>query len=398
MKVLCVVPSYWPAFKYGGPTVSVHGLNKALMKKGINVTVYTTNVGLDDKVFVNQEVEVDGVKVTYFEFVKLLEFIGRTGWQFSWQMTKAIKRNLKTFDLVYLPAVWNYPTAATAYYCRQYKKPYIIAPRGTLSPYTIAKNAWKKRPYYFLIAKRDIKGAALIHYTTEDEAEKTHSFLNLKNKMVVVPNGIDISEFDKLPERERLKKRYPFLKNKRVILFLGRIHWIKGLDILVKAYSKLASEKKDIHLLIAGPDEKGYEKKVRKWLKQEGIMEQTTLTGMLKGEEKLEAFAGSDLSIFPSYSESFGMAAIEAMACGVPVIISDQVGIYKEVLEADAGMAVTCDSVSLAQAIEKLLDNLALRRQMGENGHQLVQERFTLDKVADQMIEAYEKIAFSASL
>ena len=172
MKLLCIVPSYWPAFKYGGPIASNHNLNRTLVKKSIDVTVYTTNVGLVGKVPVNEEVDVDGVKVFYFEYVRLFEFIGATGWQFSLQLTNALKKNLKDFDLVYLPAIWNYPTAITSYYCRQYNKPYIIAPRGVLYPYTIKKKSWKKWPYYHFIAKRDLKDATAIHYTTEDEAEK----------------------------------------------------------------------------------------------------------------------------------------------------------------------------------------------------------------------------------
>ncbi len=89
MKLLCVIPSYWPAFQYGGPIVAVHGLNKTLVKKGINVTVYTTNVGLGGKVPINQEIDVDGIKVTYFSFTKFFEFLGTTGWQFSLRMTNA---------------------------------------------------------------------------------------------------------------------------------------------------------------------------------------------------------------------------------------------------------------------------------------------------------------------
>ena len=147
MKLLCVVPSYWPAFKYGGPISSVHGLNKTLVEKGVDVTVYTTNVGLERKVAVNQEVNVAGVKVFYFAFTKLFELFGRTGWQFSRQMTKALKRELKIFDLVYIVAIWNYPTAAAAYYCRRYRKPYLIALRGGLNPYAMGNNAWKKRIY-----------------------------------------------------------------------------------------------------------------------------------------------------------------------------------------------------------------------------------------------------------
>ena len=271
MKILCVVPSYWPAFRYGGPIASVHGLNKALVKKGIDVTVYTTNVGLDGKVPVNQEVNVDGVKVFYFAFTRFFEFLGATGWQFSLPMARALKKNLKDFDIVYIVAIWNYPIAAAAYYSRKYKKPYIIAPRGALYSYTVNKKSWKKWPYYHLIAKRDLKSAVAIHYTTDDEAEKCHSSLGLKNKAIVIPNGIDVSGLrdkdyglggnpdevakDTLHKArglgiKSLRERYPILKNKKVILFLGRVHWIKGMDILVRAFSMIAKERDDVHLLI----------------------------------------------------------------------------------------------------------------------------------------------------
>ena len=257
MKLLCVTPSYWPAFQYGGPIASNHNLNRALVKKGIDVTVYTTNVGLREKVSINQEVDVDGVKVTYFTFIKFFEFLGTTGWQFSWSITKAFKKNLKKFDIIYIPAIWNYPAAIAGYYCRRYNKPYIIAPKGVLYPYTIKKKAWKKWPYYKIIVKRNIQKATFIHYTAEDEAEKCHLRLDLKNKEIIVPNGINLSEFTILPDRERIVEHYPILKDKKIILFLGRINWKKGLDILVKAYSRLAKERSDIHLLIVGSDEGG---------------------------------------------------------------------------------------------------------------------------------------------
>ena len=124
MNILCVIPAYWPAFKFGGPIFSVHGLNKALVKKGANVSVYTSNVGLDDNTPVNEEVDVDGVKVTYFASSKFFDFLGATGWQFSLPLTQALKRNLQSFDIVYIVALWNYPIAAAAYYCRKYGRFY----------------------------------------------------------------------------------------------------------------------------------------------------------------------------------------------------------------------------------------------------------------------------------
>lgn len=392
MKLLCVSPSYRPAFQYGGPIASIHALNKALVKRGVGVTVYATNAGLDGKVPVNQEVDVDGVKVTYFGFVNFLEFIGRTGWQFSWQITNALKKTLKAFDLIHINAVWNYPAAVTAYYCRKYKKPYIIAPRGTLYPYTIGRNAWKKWPYYKLVAKRDLKGAAAIHYTTEDELEKCHSFLGLNNTAIIIPNGIDLSEFNVLPEKGKLRGRYPFLKAKKVVLFLGRIHWKKGLDLLAKAYGRLARERRDVHLLIVGSDEGGYEKKVRGWLEDESVLDQVTFTGMLNGKEKIEAFAGSDIFVLPSYSENFGMAVIEAMACRLPVVISNQVGVYRELQRAEAGLIVRLDSADLYSALIRLLDNGKEALEIGKQGRKLVEEQFAIEKVADRMIEAFKRV------
>lgn len=392
MKLLCVSPEYWPAFQSGGPVTSVHGLSKALVKLGVDVTVYTTNCFLDGRVIINKEVNVDQVKVVYFSFVKYLEFLGEPGWQFSLQMTKTLRSDLKRFDLVHIHAVWNYPMAVAAHYCRLYDKPYIISPRGTLYPYTIGKKAWKKLPYYYLITKRGIKYAKVVHYTTYDEMEKCHSFLGLKNKAITVHNGIDMSEYSNLPDRESLIERYPILKGKKVILFLGRIHWIKGLDILSKAYGRLARERKDVHLLIVGPNEGGYEKKVKGWLNEEGVLEHVSFTGMLRDKAKLEVLAGSDLFVLPSYSESFGMAVVEAMACRLPVIISNRVGIYSEVAESKAGLVIEADAGQLTEAMTHLLDNPDICKEMGENGMKLVSEQFALDKVAERMVDVYESI------
>jgi len=393
MKLLCVTPSYWPAFRYGGPIASNHNLNRALVKKGIDVTVYTTNVGLDKKISLNQEVNVNGVKVTYFNFIKFFEFLGTTGWQFSLELTHALKRNLNSVDIVYLPAVWNYPTTVAVYYCRKYRKPYIVALKGVLYPYTKNKNAWKKWPYYKLFAEKNIKNATAIHYTSEDEAIRCHSlFLGLKNQAIIIPNGIELSEFNNLPARDNLRKRYPILKDKKIILFLGRINWIKGLDILVKAYSRLVKERDDVHLLIVGSDEKGYGEKVRSWLKNEGVLERVTFAGMLSGREKLEAFAGSDVFVLPSYSENFGMAVVEAMACNLPVIISDKVGIYEEVEKAKAGFIIHTDENELYSAMVKILDNKQESLEMGRRGRKLVEEHFASEKVADKMIKVFEGI------
>ncbi len=392
MKLLVVNPYYWPAFQRGGPAISLHYLNRALVKRGVDVTVYTTNVDLNGKTLVNQEVDIDGVKVAYFSFGNLFYFIAALGWQFSRQLTRALKQNIKSFDLVYIATVWSYPAAIAAYYCRKYKKPYIITPRGMLYPETFAKKAWKKWPYYRLILKQIIEGASAIHYTSEDEAEKTRAFMKLNNPAIIIPNGIELSEFSDLPDSDKLKIRYPHLKSKKIILFLGRLNWKKGLDILVKAYAMLIKERADVHLLIAGGDEKGYAKKVKRWINKYGMHYQVTFTGMLTGKDKMEAYAGSDIFVLPSYSENFAMTVAEAMACGLPVVISNKVGIYREIERNNAGVIINTRPEDLYRAMKSLLENPALRKELALNGKKMAEECYDIDKVAGNMITAYQEI------
>ncbi len=392
MKLLCVIPNYWPAFQYGGTVAAMHCLNRALAKKGIQISVYTTDVGLEGKVAVNQEQDLEGVKVTYFSFTKLFGFTGTAGWQFSRRMARALKNNLQAFDAVFIVDIWNYPAAIAAHYSRTYKKPYILIPSGMLYPYAFSKKIWKKWPYYYLVVKRDLKHAALIQYTTEDEEKKTHPFLALKNKAVVIPNGIGLSEFSNLPGRKMLQDSYPYLKDKKIILFVGRLRWIKGLDILLKAYVLLAKERPDVHLLIAGNDVSGYGKKLRRWVKQAGMDYRVTFTGILNNQEKSTVYAGSDIFVLPSYSENFGMVAVEAMACGLPVIISNKVGIYKEVEQNKAGVVIDTNAPDLYRAIKILLENHGLREEIKVNAGKLVRENYDIDKVAGKMIRIYEEM------
>jgi len=393
MKILCVIPSYFPAFQYGGPIISVHNLNKALVKKGVEVTVYTTNVGLKGKVLTNQEINLDGVKVFYFDFFKIFEFLGPTGWQFSLLMTRALKKNIPDFDLIYFSAIWNYPTAIAAHYCRKYSKPYIISPRGVFYPYTFNKKIWKKWLYYQLIAKRDLEKASAIHYTAIDEFRQGHPFLGIKNnKTFIVPNGLDLSEFNNLPPRENLKNKYLTLKDKKVILFLSRLNWGKGLDILAKAYGIIAKHKNDVHLLIVGDGQESFKERVKKWFRDEGVLDRVVFAGMLTGREKLEAFSGSDIFVLPSHSENFGMAIVEAMACGLPVVITNTIGIHQEITEAKAGLVVPCDVSKLSEAITHLLNDKNLAQDLGRNGQVLAGEQFNFHKTTDKMIEAYKAV------
>jgi glycosyltransferase involved in cell wall biosynthesis len=383
MNVLHIIPSYLPFEKYGGPIYSTHLLCKYLFKKGINVTVFTTARNFEkEKMF-------DNIKVKYFKYY------GYEHYNFSPALFKKLSKEIKNYDLIHITAVWNFPVFIGAYLSRKSKIPYIISPIGTLDPHVVKNKSYiVKKLYYNLISKRDLKKASLIHYTTEYEKHKTEKYFKIKNKGVVIPRGIEFEEFEK-ENKNLIFEKIPYLKNKKYILFLSRINWKKGLDILIPAFHKISKDFKDIYLVITGPDNEGYGKKVRKWVKDYELEKRVIFTGPLYGEEKISILKNSEIFVLSSYSENFGMAVVEAMACGIPVLISDRVGIYKEVKRYNAGIITQTNEESVYKGIKTFLENRSLAQKISGNAKRLVKDYYDINKVAEKMIKIYEKVISS---
>ena len=171
-----------------------------------------------------------------------------------------------------------------------------------------------------------------------------------------------------MPEPGSFRRRHPEIGDKHIILFFGRVNFKKGLDILAKAFGAVARQRQDVHLVIAGPDNEGWGARVRTWLGEEGVLGRTTFTGMLLGPDKLAVLRDASMFVLPSYTENFGLAVIEAMAAGLPIIISDKVNIWREVESAGAGKVVPCEAGKFTKAILDLLDKPEMARQMGQKG------------------------------
>jgi glycosyltransferase involved in cell wall biosynthesis len=387
MKLLHVVASYAPAWRYGGPIQSVAALCQGLASHGEDVTVFTTNIDgpRDLPVPLGQPVLRDAVKVHYFQVQSPRR------WSFSWPLTQALEQSTREFDLVHLHGVFVYPILAAAYFCRKYRIPYVISPRGMLDPIVLRMKPIRKRIYLNLLERRNLNGAAALHYTAPDEQRQAEG-LRLPVLTVVVPNGLCLEQLAQLPSPGAFRSRHPEMARKRLILFLSRIHPKKGLDRLVQAFGRVAKRRPDVHLAIAGYDDEGYGQVVRRWLEDAGVAERVTFTGPLLGESKLAAFRDVDLFVLPSYQENFGMAVLEAMGCGLPVVVSNGVYLYREIQRAGAGLVVDGDPAGLAEAIEVLLRDATLRTRMGEAGRRLVRDRFSAEHVADQMRSVYQNI------
>ena len=221
----------------------------------------------------------------------------------------------------------------------------------------------------------------------------------MKFRGVVVPLGIDIATPTSSPDKLRadFAREWPATQGKKVILFFGRLTLKKGLDLLVKAFGRIARSRTDVHLFLAGPDDEGYGCKVRLWLQDEGVLDRATFAGMLTGKRKEAALASADIFVLPSYTENFRLAVIEALAVGIPSVISNKINIWRELSSAGAAVVVNCDAQEVASAILTLLDDAEQRSHLGEAGKRLVAEQFTWSLGIGPNGALYREVAASNS-
>jgi len=377
----------------GGPPEACLRLCRELAKLGHDVSIYTSDadVQTSSKVARKYYQEDQGVEIRRFP----LQFLC-AGYAISFPMAVALKKAICNYDVVHINSLYKFPSTIAARYCRLYGVPYLVRPHGTLDPYILRRHRLLKSVYEQLFEWRNLERAAAVHFTTSEEMELVRP-LCLAIRGVVVPLGVDLAEYGTArPLHWRFRDNWPESQGRRLILFLGRVNFKKGLDLLVRAFAQIVQTRRDLHLIIAGPDNEGYGRQVRKWLTNEGILDKTTFTGMLVGENKLDAFHAAEMFVLPSYTENFGLAVVEAMASGLPVIVSERVNLARDIAEACAGLVIDCNATALSDAILKLLDDPVAAARMGEKGRRLVEQRFTWDRIARQMLDVYHDIIVQA--
>ena len=384
MKILHVISDL--CLQHGGPAKLAPEMCRALARRGHEVTLYTTNFDVDGVLDVPLDKPVldGGVTIRYFPVSRPRR------WKFSRPLGQALRDGVAAFDIVHIHNLYLFHTWVAAHYCRKKRIPYLISPHGTLDPFIRGRSRLKKAVYNRLIEKRNLDQAAAIHYAAQFEMDLAHEALSIRAPGAVVPYVVELEEYLNLPARGTFRSRFPEVGENLIILFLSRINFKKGLDLLARSFGLIARQRNDVRLVIAGPDNEGYGRQVRQWLAEEGVLQYTVFTGMLTGVDKLSAFADADLFVLPSYTENFGIAIIEAMACGLPVVISNRVNIWREI--AEAGVVVDCEANKLAEVLLKMLDDPERRKIIGAKGKRLVEELFPWEKVADQMIKLYQEI------
>ena len=375
MKILHVVPTYLPATRYGGPIFAVHGLARALVERGHDVDVFTTNVDGDGEsdVPLRQRVDLDGVGVYYFSSP-----MRRLYW--SPQMRQALGASIRGYDVAHLHSVFLYPTAAAARAAEKAHVPYVISPRGMLVPELIAaKSRWTKTAWLRLVERRNFTHAAAIHFTTEREREDTLRTTMPIPASFIVPNGVVLSG---------APAASPAQRDENTILSLGRINWKKGIDRLIAALPHVDHTR----LVIAGNDEENLTPRLKELAERLGVANRVEFRRRVDGDAKDALLARATIFALTSMSENFGNVVLEAMAAETPVLLTAEVGLAEEVRRARAGVVVPGQPREIANAIRKLLDEPEERRAMGARGRHAVETRFTWPRVAEEMEAQYARL------
>ena len=382
MRILNLV-GFYP--EIGGPFNVVKGLTKYLHQVGVQTGVYSLLPKHYDKSKLEKTPFID--ELIYLECRK--KGMMHNFWpSFSKEWNNLLPK-MNDYDLIHIHGVFDH-YAYIVY--KNVKKPYILSSHGSLFEEVISRKSHiKKEIYLSLVGKRILKKAKTIHATTPYEKNRLIELGINEDSITVMPNGVDPDDFKNLPEKGKLFHKFPQLKGKKIVLFLGRINWVKGLDDLIPAFSYVIKEVKNAHLIIAGPDNENYMKEVNKWICENNLIEHVSYVGPIYGEDKLTFLQDSNIFVLPSYSEGFSMAAIEAMYMGLPVAITKNCGVRDIVENSNAGIVANKERHEIASAIIKLLKNDTLSHNMGENGRKIVTDKLLWPDIAKQMLNVYER-------
>jgi glycosyltransferase involved in cell wall biosynthesis len=384
LNILQVIPVFNPPELYGGSQQMVYQISKELVKRGHNVTVYASDLKTSNlKKRVNEATEkIDGVNIIHFRTVSpyLSE---KTGLIVTPTMKKTLEQQGKNFDLIHVHEIRGYQQIIATQYAKRAKLPYIIQAHGILGIHRSLSGA----VYDLVYGGRVLKGSHSSIALTEYEVEQYKLRGVPKNKIQIIPNGINLSEYSNLPSKGCFKKKFGIPESEKIVLYLGRIHKIKGIDVLVRAFANVAKSG-GIKLVIVGSDD-GYLRELTALIKTLGIDNKTILTGPLHGLEKLEAYVDANVYVLPSRYEAFSITLLEAYACGKTVIVSSCKGLGDLVIDDETGILVEPGNIFELNAAILLV--LSGNTELGSKAKGFVKQ-FCIEKTVDQLEQLYSGV------
>jgi glycosyltransferase involved in cell wall biosynthesis len=309
----------------------------------------------------------------------------RLAWLKQRNLTADFRNQIKDADGLHIHGLWEQSTTAATNAARALRKPYVLSAHGMLEKWALRNKRLKKAIYAALAERANVRGAACLHALTQAEAQDYRRF-GASSPIAVIPNGVAIPQ---TLDSEPFFSAFPSLKEKKIVLFLGRIHFKKGLDILVESWSSIAQQWPEAHLVLAGPDFEGTRAKIEALIAERGLTERVSFTGMLRDELKWSALAAAQCFILPSYSEGLSVSTLEAMGAGLPVIVTEQCNLPDVALH-ETGWVIPSNPEAITSALQECLQNSpAVNQRIGDRGRKLVHDKYNWSSVARQMSEVY---------
>jgi glycosyltransferase involved in cell wall biosynthesis len=386
MKILQVCPIFppRPSDFASGVTQVVYQISRELVKRGHKVEVWAANT-LDMKTKIRDKTTlVDGIEVLYFPYI-----MHHYTFFLTPSLIPVVRRNLKDFDVVHIHDFRTFQAIVIANHAKEIGVPYVLQAHGAIPHYGTSQGV--KKLYDIFQGRRLLRNASKVIALTSMEVEQYRNMGVGVDKIEVVPNGIAPNLLSKVPKRGDFRKRQGIGTEEKLILYLGRIHQRKGLDLLIRVFSSLPDSLK-LRLIIIGMDD-GYLSNVNELIAKLGITEHVMISTEPPSEkDKLAIYTDSDVHVLPAPYEPFGLTVLEAWACGTPVVTIDTGGIANWV-NNHGGYCVPYDEAELRRAILALITNEELRVKLGQGGRKLVIEQFTWDKIAVQLEKLYDEIA-----
>ncbi|MHB8216519.1 MAG: glycosyltransferase [Candidatus Sulfotelmatobacter sp.] len=374
MKVLHVVPSFHPAYVYGGPIRSTFELCRNLVSLGCEVRVLTTDAnGLNQTLNVekNKEVELpEGFRVRYCP--------RRQRHSVSPTLMRLLPSYMRWADVIHLTGVYNFPTFPTVWWARSLHKPLIWSPRGALQRWEGSSRISLKKLWDLLWYHTADRSDLTMHVTSEHECRETLTRFRML-RMAMIPNGVDVpAELNRVNRQDELR-----------LLFIGRLDPKKGIEPLLKACSLIDSSP-PWRLAIAGWGAPKYISQLKEQIHALGVEGQVEMMGEVLSEAKKRLFERSDVTLVPSHTENFAIVVAEALAHGVPVIASKGTP-WSRLEQLKCGLWVENDPETLANAIRSI--NTMPLQDMGLRGREWMQKEFSWRSVAEQMLDLYQRCA-----
>jgi glycosyltransferase involved in cell wall biosynthesis len=291
-------------------------------------------------------------------------------------------------EVVHIHGLWQSHTRRGARAARRARVPYVIAAHGMAEPWALRHKKWKKAIYMALVESRNLRRAACLHALSRPEIGHLRE-LALWTPICFIPNGVDLDSLSNLPPRSVLEHDHPELKDKFVLLFYGRLHVKKGLDLMAEALGRLAPDFPELHVLIAGNDDGAWSPFADR-VEVLGLAGRVTYVGHVAGDRARAVWGAADAFILPSYSEGFSMAILEALACSLPCVITTACH-FPELADAEGGIVVHPEKNAITQGLRELLEKSPAERQrLGANGRRLVDLNYTWDQQAHKLASVYQ--------